>query len=407
MKILYICDKLITFILNEIIELKKQGHDVLILSEGSRRIHDVITEPILLKNGLDRTYHRFHRFESRKQKYLCFVQTLISDFFTGPLRTVKAFICVLRNYPDPKYGVADYLDVRVFFDSGIDVIHSPFSTPRMIDKVYLLSKTLGVPFTLCFRAHDIYHADNSYEAEKRIDAIMKASKIITIADYNRRHLKSITAMDESVEIIHSAINPGFFKPEDIERSPNSIITAGRLTDEKGIIYLIEACHILNKRKISYECTVIGEGPEKDKYKKLVDELKIPGIKFIDFLPAGEIKEHLNRSTVFVLPCIIAPDGKRDILANVLKEAMAMRLPVITSNICGIEELVDDGINGILVPPQDPEAIADAIEKVLKHPELGRAMGAEGRKTIEEKFNIKIEALKLENNFSNAVNHTCS
>ena len=129
--------------------------------------------------------------------------------------------------------------------------------------------------------------------------------------------------------------------------------------EKGINYLLEACHILNKRKIDYECTIIGEGPEKKNYEKLIDELKIPGINFIDYLPYNKINEHLNRSTVFVLPCVIAPDGKRDILANALKEAMAMQVPVITSKICGIEELVDDGINGILVPPQDPEAIADA------------------------------------------------
>jgi glycosyltransferase involved in cell wall biosynthesis len=125
-----------------------------------------------------------------------------------------------------------------------------------------------------------------------------------------------------------------------------------------VIYLVEACYILHKRNINYECTIIGEGPVIDTYKKLIDEkineLQIPNITFMNYLTYSDIKEYLNRSSVFVLPCIIAPNGERDILANALKEAMAMQIPVITSNICGIEELVDDGISGILTSPGDPE-----------------------------------------------------
>ena len=114
MKILYICDKLITFILNEIIELKERNNDILILSEHSKRGHDVINKPILIKNGLDRNYYRFSTFKNRKQKYFYFFKKLIYDFFVHPALTVKALLHILKNYPGPKYGIVDYLDVRDF-----------------------------------------------------------------------------------------------------------------------------------------------------------------------------------------------------------------------------------------------------------------------------------------------------
>jgi glycosyltransferase involved in cell wall biosynthesis len=397
MKILYICDKLITFILNEAIELKAKNHDILILSEHDQRNYDVINKPILTENGLAGNYYRFSSFKNRKQKYFYFIKNLIYDFFVYPTYAVRGVIYILKNYPGPKYGVVDYLDVRALFGSGIDIIHSPFSTPRVIDKVYLLSNILNVPFTLCFRAHDIYDGDNFSEALKRFDMIKKASQIITIADYNKKHIQSKIDI-EDIEVIHSALNIDYFKPEDGKRSHRSIVTVCRLSEEKGIIYLIEACHILNKRKIDYECIIIGEGRERENYERLIRMWEVPNIKFTGYLQYDEIKEYLNLSTVFVLPSIASASGLEDVLSNALKEAMAMQVPVITTKVHAIEELVDDGINGILVPQHDPEAIADAIAKILNNPDLGNQMGEEGRKKIEKGFNIKIETGKLEEIF---------
>jgi glycosyltransferase involved in cell wall biosynthesis len=395
MRILYICGVLPTFILNEIIELKKQGHKMFILSEASGRLHKAVIEPIIIKNGLNRQLHRFSIHNNRKQKYIDFLKGLIHDLFVHPICATKACFYLLKNYPNLKYGVTDYLDVRNFIDSGIDIIHSPFSTPGIIDKVYLLSKILNLPFTLCFRAHDIYQGNNFHEATKRIAVIKEAAQIMTIAVYNRDNIKNNLDIDKDIEIIHSAIDPEFFKAKDLSRSPKSIIAISRLSDEKGIIYLIEACHILHTRGIDYECTIIGEGREKKACQKIIVERHLFNIHLIDYLPNDAIKEHLDHATVFVLPCEIGSDGRRDILANALKEAMAMQVPVITSNVCGIEELVDDGINGILVPPKSPEAIADAIEKIMNRPDHGRKMGEEGRKKIEQEFNIKTEVGKLE------------
>jgi len=404
MKILYICDKLITFILNEIIELKK-NNDMFILSEHSERAYEVINKPILIKNGLHRNYHRFSCFKNRKEKYFNFFTKLFYDFVVHPIRAYRAVISIFKHYPSPKHGIVDYLDIRYFFGLEIDMIHSPFSTPSVINKSFLLSKILNVPFTLSFRAHDIYEGDHFQDMQKNVNKIRAASQIMTISEYNKRYVKKTVKVKKSIEIIHSAIDLDFLRPNKMKRSHNSIITVSRLHEQKGLIYLIAACNILQKRNIDYTCTIIGEGPEKRQCHQLVEDLHVPNINFIDYLPYDKVKEHLNRSTVLVLPCVIAPDGKRDILANVLKEAMAMELPVITSNICGIEELVDDGVSGILVPPENPESIADAIERILNNPDLGRKMGEEGRKKIGKDFNIKKEVNKLEIIFKRTANFT--
>jgi glycosyltransferase involved in cell wall biosynthesis len=402
MKILYICDKLITFILSEITTLKDLDNDIFILAEHSGRAYDIINKPILMKNGLAENYYSLASFRNRKQKYFHFIKSLLRDLFTHPILAFKALNYIFKAYPSPKYGVVDYLDVRSFFSAGIEIIHAPFSTPRVIDKVYLLAKILTVPFTLSFRAHDIYEGSNLNEAQKRIDKIREASHIVTISDYNRRYIKDSAGFDKEIDIIHSAIDPDMFMPQGLDRAFNSIISVCRLHEQKGLIYLIRACHILNKRNIKYECTIIGEGPDKGKYEKLIDELQVPNIRFIDFISYEGVKEHLMHSTVFVLPCIIASDGKRDILANSLKEAMAMEIPVITSAICGIEELVGEGVNGILVPPHDAESIADAIGKIFKDPEHGYEMGKAGREKIKRDFNVKIEVGKLEKIFKKTV-----
>ena len=410
MRILYVCDKLITFILNEVIELKA-NHDVKILAYYSERIFSSITEPILIKNGLDKNYFRYRssRFPERKKRQFDFIKMMVHDFLRHPVQTLKAVHFILKNYQNLRSGFIDYYDVRDMLDQKIDIIHSPFSTPEVIDKVYLLSEILNVPFTLCFRAHDIYHGKTFAEVKKRRHAIKKASRLITISAYNEKQLRGMIDIDGPIEIIHSSLYPDFFKPdESIERSHNAILSVCRLTEHKGVIHLVEACHILHKRNIDYECTIIGEGPVIDTYKKSIDEkistLQIPNITFMNYMTYDKIREYLSRSTVFVLPCVIAPDGQRDILANSLKEAMAMKIPVVTSHICGIEELVDDGISGILTRPEDPEDIADAIEKIFSHPELAKEMGEEGRRKIEKDFNTRFEAGKLEEIFRNVIGH---
>jgi glycosyltransferase involved in cell wall biosynthesis len=98
--------------------------------------------------------------------------------------------------------------------------------------------------------------------------------------------------------------------------------------------------------------------------------------------------------VFCLPCRVLEDGDRDGIPNVLAEAMACGLPVVTTPVSGIPELVEDGINGLLVPPDHPEAIAAAVGQVHALPELADGIGHAARETIRERFDADDSAKRL-------------
>lgn len=402
MKILYICHNLATFILNEIIELKERGHDILILAEGTSRIHQAINQPLLIKNGLDKSFFEFSKITTRQQKYRIFLSKLLYDFLTHPIYAVKACLYIIKNYPSFKYGIVDYLDVRQFFHTGIQLIHSPFSIPSIIDKVSLLSHILSIPYTLSFKAHDIWQGNHLSESRKKTKKIKDASRIFTIAVFNKKYLEEQLNMRDKIDVIHDALDIEFLKPTNAKRVENSIIAVSRLHPEKGLIYLIKACHILNQRNVAYTCTIIGDGPEKGVYEKLIDELNVPNIFFTGYLSYDQVKQQLQFPAVFVLPSIIDGDGLGDVLPNGVKEAMAMQVPVVTSDMRGIGELVVDGVSGILVPPGNPQSIADAIERIISQSDLGRKMGEEGRRKIQQDFNIKTEVGKIEKIFIEAI-----
>jgi glycosyltransferase involved in cell wall biosynthesis len=397
MRILYVCDYLITFILNEIVELKKMGNDVYILpNRYDAWVDSHVIQPILSDNGLrNKIFLSDSVYKNKKQKLYHLISTVISDFFRHPVFTLKWLHNMFKIYSKIGPGIECYLDTRQFFNTTFDVIHSPFSTPLIMDKVYFLSKSINVPYTLSFRAHDIYLDRVQHEAQKRFHIINEASRLITIAMFNKHSLKSRFNIDKNIDIIHGSINTEFFKRKHESRPSDSIIAVCRFDEQKGLIYLLEACHALHQRNVEYKCTIIGEGEEKEKYIEIINQLQIPNINFVGFLPQDEIKEYLDRSTVFALPCVTSSNGSKDILPNALKEAMAMEVPVVTSRINGIEELVDDGINGILIPPENPEAIADAIVLLFSNPVLRNRMGKEARKKIQKEFDVKIEAKKLE------------
>ena len=127
------------------------------------------------------------------------------------------------------------------------------------------------------------------------------------------------------------------------------------------------------------------------------------IELIPPAPQKALREIYARATVFALPCRITDSGDRDGIPNVLAEAMAMELPVVTTNVSGIPELVDDRQTGFLVRPSDPEALADALEELLTaSPDRRLALGRAARKTIQERFDSQTTTLSLKSLFDRAL-----
>ncbi|MBC8501375.1 MAG: glycosyltransferase family 4 protein [DPANN group archaeon] len=386
--------------MNEIVELIKLGNEITILAKEKEE--NIFHKKVAKYNLLNKTiYSPVYKFNKGRYKLLIFIIKLLFDFVLHPFRTALRFKLLISSQKNMWYAIDSYFSIEKVFGMKFDLIQTGFSTSHIIDNAYLLSRILNVPFVLMFRAYELYRKSDLKKLNKRINIVKHASSVVTISYYNRDYIKTKFNI-RNIPVVHDSIDVNLFKPMK-NKNTKRIISIGRFVDQKGFSYLVKACNILDKRDIDFELVFIGIGPNKKKCEKLVKEYKLSNVFFKDSLPSDKVKLELGKSSIFVLPCVVTKNGNRDILANVLKEAMAMEIPIITSDICGVDELVEHEISGLLVPPKDPEAIANAIEKLLKHPELRKKMGAAGHKKIIKDFNIKKEVKKLEKILQMAIN----
>jgi glycosyltransferase involved in cell wall biosynthesis len=171
-----------------------------------------------------------------------------------------------------------------------------------------------------------------------------------------------------------------------------ILCVGRLIEQKGLTYLLDACALLRDRNIQFTCDVIG-GTEISWYAEYWERLQeqhrrlaLEGqVFFRGAQPFSAIMEAYRSADIFVLPCVVASDGRRDITPNAVIEAMAMKLPVISTTVTGVVEIVEHGTSGILVRPEDSVALADEIEKLTHDRALAVSLGENARKRVESRF----------------------
>ena len=179
-----------------------------------------------------------------------------------------------------------------------------------------------------------------------------------------------------------------------------ILAVGRFVEKKGFTYLVEACRLLKDRGYDFSCLLIGGA---DAYlntvESLIKQAKLEETVLIrGAVTQEELKQIYEQATAFVLPCQIAENGDRDGIPNVLVEAMSLELPVVSTDVSGIPELIDDKVNGLLVPQKNAAALADAIEALLKSPSLCRQLGKAAREKVRRRFNAEDSILELHDLF---------
>lgn len=273
-------------------------------------------------------------------------------------------------------------------------IHADFAL-NAATVAMVASRLTGRPFSFTAHAADIF-VDPILLREK----IAAASFVVTISEYNRRYLVSLVGdngVADKIHIVHYGLDIGQFTP-DPNQKPNAIpvlLTVGRLVEKKGLRYLIKACHILAERGRDFKCYIVGQGPEEPMLRELIAQWGLAGqVHLLGAMPQERVREWLQRADIFVLPCVVANDGDQDGIPVVLLEAMAMKIPVVSTSLSGIPELVENGINGLLVPPADGVALAEAIDELLMNPGQRARMGVLGRDKVLEEFNIQGSAQRL-------------
>ena len=173
-----------------------------------------------------------------------------------------------------------------------------------------------------------------------------------------------------------------------------VVAVGRLVEKKGFRYLIEALATPDGQAVE-RLVIVGTGPLRGELEELARQLGVAGrVEFAGARPPEAVKALLEEAVVLAMPCVVATDGDRDSMPVVVKEALAMEVPVVVSDEVGLPEIVRDEW-GRLVPPADSAALAAALRELL---ELGAperaAMGARGREFIEVACDVHAEAAKL-------------
>lgn len=254
-----------------------------------------------------------------------------------------------------------------------------------------MARALHIPFSVAVHARDLF-VQAPDPLRRRLAG---AAAIITCTNYNQAYLAHVCpGLDPTrMQVIRHGVDLHEFTP--LARPGSRLVAIGRLETKKGFHTLIEACRILKNRGLRVPCTIVGEGTQRARLAQMIQRLGLQeSLHLTGYLPQGELRRILLQAMAVVAPCEIAPDGDRDGIPNVLLEAMALGIPVVSTRIASIPELVDDGRTGLLVEPGQAQDLAAAIERLARDPLLCRTLGANGRHTIEQSYVVQrnIQAL---------------
>jgi glycosyltransferase involved in cell wall biosynthesis len=281
---------------------------------------------------------------------------------------------------------AVYVGLRLQ-EIGIRHVHAHFAG-MAARTAFWIGKFFPITFSFTAHANDIF-APRDFEIglDKLVDA---ARVIVTETDYAEKFLRErFPDRGDRIHRIYNGLDLAPFVRADFSSIPPLIVAVGRLIAKKGFADLIRACRLLMERGKSFRCEIIGEGPLEDELREQIAQLDLQGcVELPGAKPQHEIREYLAAASAFVLPSMIDPDGGMDNLPTVIMEAMAAGLPVISTAIGGIPEMVIQKETGFLVPPGDVAALAGAIECVFDEVGLARRLGERGFRRAKELFSIE-------------------
>ena len=274
----------------------------------------------------------------------------------------------------------------------LDVQHVHVHFANRATHTALFLKKLGFSFSFTAHAQDFMFdlGSNALLCEMA----REAEFVVAVSDYSRDLLCEMCpdSADKMVRI-YNGIELDDFAPSPVkQQKPLRLVSVGRLIEFKGFQHLIGTCAILKKRGIAVDLRIIGEGPlrpdleERIRKEDVQDTVKLLGVRSQE-----EIKRELGEADLFVLASIFDSVGASDILPTVITEAMACRLPVVSTTVTGIPEMVAHGETGLLVEPTDESAMADAIVELGGDPERRRRMGEAGRRRAESFFTFDVTA----------------
>jgi glycosyltransferase involved in cell wall biosynthesis len=316
----------------------------------------------------------------------------LSMVASRPVQYVRTFFYLVSR---PHPTVATRMRTILHFGLGVhiarilrdryptDHIHAHF-VDRAALVALIVGRLLRIPFSATAHGTDIY-VNPALLPEK----LAEAKFIAAISRYSEDQLRAIVPDGSvpSLRCLYNGIELGRYRPKERERPEVALLLAvGQLKETKGFPVLLQACAHLSDLGYEFKCHIVGEGPLGHHLEETVDHLRLRDcVSMLGPLSHDVVMEKYEDASIFVLPCITGSDGARDGIPTVILEAMAMRLPVVSTELSGIPEAVQHGTTGLLVEPNDPMALANALRQLLDDDELCKRMGIQGRRRVAETF----------------------
>jgi colanic acid/amylovoran biosynthesis glycosyltransferase len=388
-----------TFIVREIATLIAAGADVRILSLKAPSEKMVHPEA---KQLLSRVRHplalapaalgRTRAFAAHPRLLSSLMIALGRALYRRPVDLAKSLEALAR-------GVEQLDWIR---ELDPDVIYAHWATFPSTAAL-ALARILDKPFGFTCHAHDIFVNDHLI-AEK----IEAAAVPVTISRFNVDWLteKASPRARESLNVIHCGVDLSTLPFQASGRDEQTIVTVGRLDPIKGFDVLVDAVGELARQGRHVRCRIIGEGPLRPNLEAQIARLGLAEqVELLGARPQDEVRTALYKATIFALPSVVTPDGNRDGIPVSLMEAMAAGTTVVSTLVSGIPELVENGREGLLVPPRDPPALARALGKLLDDGDLRRRLAEAARAKIVREFDAAHEASKLLKLFTRVIART--
>jgi colanic acid/amylovoran biosynthesis glycosyltransferase len=287
---------------------------------------------------------------------------------------------------------AAYVGLRLQ-QSGLRHVHAHFAG-MAARTAYWIRQFFGIRYSFTAHANDIFAPRDFVVSLAKL--MESAAIIVTVSEYAAGLLKDrYPESAAKVHRIYNGVDLSRFHPVDFGRGIPAIVSVGRFIEKKGFADLISACRLLKPRGREFVCEIIGEGPLENALRsQIAGEGLESCVKLVGPQTQSQIALRLAHATIFVLPCTREEGGGMDNLPTVIMEAMAAGLPVISTPLAGIPEMIENGVNGLLVPEHDPEAICAAIEQLIASPEQAREFGDCGREIAGQKFSIEASGRAL-------------
>ncbi|GJL83893.1 MAG: hypothetical protein DHS20C01_35270 [marine bacterium B5-7] len=382
-----------TFIQREIAAIRRRGIPLTIVAE-SRDETSEECDPYI-KDASNVIYLDEAQAQQNVRKF-------IGIFFRRPFKTAFLYLYTrfsrYHSNTDLRFDKETFhLSLRlaaVLCARRIVHVHSPWSD-RNAFIAKLASRMVGTSYSAQARAHDIHR--RSYAAG--LKATVRGAKfVITNTDYNFALLKKQLPWlaRHRLRRFYNGLDLGRFV-RNVAASDNTmarLLSVGRITPQKGFVDLLRACAILREHGCAFKLDIVG-APEwgrcADYYSEVTELWSNFGLEdYVEFhgaQPLSQVIRFYQSADIFVLPCVLDADGSRDIIPNALIEAMAMELPVVSTSLTGIPEIVDHDINGLLVSPGAPQELAEALLSLVGNPERRNLLGKNARIKVEQRFDI--------------------